>query len=169
MREHATRRWTAALLSCALVWAAGAARADDGAAPRRATAPTRRPAARKAPAPADHPRPAVYYRRTWGIDIVGVHPVSSGLMLRFDYRVVDPERAAVLTDHQVRPYLVDEASRTALAVPAMENVGELRQQAALEPDHTYFMIFGNPGRLVKPGSRVTLLAGNLRAEGLVVR
>jgi hypothetical protein len=51
----------------------------------------------------------------------------------------------------------------------MENVGELRQTAALEPDRTYFMIFGNPGRLVKRGSRVTIMAGNFRAEGLVVQ
>lgn len=113
-------------------------------------------------------RSSLYYQRNWGIDVVGVRPVSSGLMLRFDYRVVDPDKAAVLTDHRTRPYLIDEATRTALSVPAMEKVGELRQMAPLEPNRTYFMIFGNPGRLVKPGSRVTVVAGNLRVEGLVV-
>ena len=30
------------------------------------------------------------------------------------------------------------------------------------------MIFGNPGALVKHGGRVTLVVGNLRAEGLIV-
>jgi hypothetical protein len=110
-----------------------------------------------------------YFLRNWGIDIIGVRPVSSGYMLRFDYRVVDPERAAVLRDRKARPYLVDEKSRTALAVPAMENVGELRQVAPLEPERTYFMIFGNPGRLVRPGGRVTLVAGPFRAEGMVVK
>ncbi len=110
-----------------------------------------------------------YFLRNWGIDIVGVRPVSSGYMLRFDYRVVDPERAAVLRDRTARPFLIDERTRTALAVPAMENVGELRQVAPLETDRTYYMIFGNPGKLVKPGSRVTLVAGAFRAEGMVVK
>jgi hypothetical protein len=110
-----------------------------------------------------------YFLRNWGIDIVGVHPVSSGYMLRFDYRVVDPERAAVLRDRNARPFLIDEKSSTALAVPAMENVGELRQVAPLEVGRTYYMIFGNPGKLVKPGNRVTLVAGSFRAEGMVVK
>jgi hypothetical protein len=113
-------------------------------------------------------RHALYFQRNWGVDIVGVRRVASGSMLRFDYRVVDPSRAAVLADPRVRPYLIDEATRTALAVPAMEKVGELRQVAPLETRRTYFMIFGNPGGLVKHGGRVSLVVGNLRAEGLVV-
>lgn len=125
--------------------------------------------ARQETADAWRARRGPYFLRNWGIDIIGVRPVSSGYMLRFDYRVVDPERAAVLRDRKARPYLVDERTRTALAVPAMENVGELRQVAPLEPDRTYFMIFGNPGRLVQPGSRVTLVAGPFRAEGMVVK
>jgi len=109
-----------------------------------------------------------YFQRNWGVDIVGVRRVASGYMLRFDYRVVDPDRASVLTDTKARPYLIDEATRTALAVPAMENIGELRQVAPLEANRTYFVIFGNPGGLVKRGGRVTLVVGDFRAEGLVV-
>jgi hypothetical protein len=108
-------------------------------------------------------------QRSWGVDVVGVHPVSSGYMLRFDYRVVGPDRAQALQDRKVRPYLIDEKTGIALAVPAMENIGELRQVAPTEPGRTYFMMFGNPGRLVKPGSRVTVVVGNFRAEGLVVQ
>jgi hypothetical protein len=110
----------------------------------------------------------LFYQRNWGIDIVGVRPVSSGSMLRFDYRVVDPQKASALGDRKARPYLIDERTRTALAVPAMENIGELRQVAPLELNRTYFMIFGNPGGLVKRGSRVTVMVGNLKIEGLVV-
>ncbi len=113
-------------------------------------------------------RHSKWFQRNWGIDVVAIRPVSSGLMLRFDYRVVDPELASVLTDRTARPYVIDERTRTALAIPAMENIGELRQVAPLETGRTYYMIFGNPGRLVKRGGRVTLVAGDLRAEGLVV-
>ena len=115
-----------------------------------------------------HARRGLTFKRNWGIDIVAIHPVSSGLMLRFDYRVVDPAKAGVLTDRRTRPYLIDEATRTALAIPVMDKVGELRQIAPLEENRTYFMIFGNPGRLVKHGSRVTLVAGDLRATSLIV-
>jgi hypothetical protein len=175
MRNEKTRHWCSkALVGLLAGLLASAAAADEG--PRRTAAqPTRIASARRLPAGKDHAavhsmvRPAVYYRRTWGIDIVGVRPVASGLMLRFDYRVVDPTLAAVLTDRQSKPYLIDQASRTALAVPAMENVGELRQIAPLEAGRTYFMIFGNPGRVVKRGSRVTIMVGNFRAEELVVQ
>lgn len=148
-------------LALALALAAPAAAAGQGAA-----APARLASA--AAAKAWHARRGKALQRQWGVDLKGIHPVSSGLMLRLDYQVLDPARAAALADKRVRPYLIDEATGTALAVPAMEKVGELRQTAAPVADRTYFMIFGNPGRLVKRGSRVTLVVGNLRAEGVVV-
>ena len=129
------------------------ATADDGA---------------KAPAASWHARQGLRFQRTWGVDVVGVRRVSSGLMLRFDYRVVAPEKASVLTDRRNRPYLIDEKTGIALAVPAMEKVGELRQVAQLEPNRTYYIIFGNPGAVVKHGAKVTVVAGRFRAEGLEV-
>jgi hypothetical protein len=151
MRTRASRALATALLACLL-----AVPAVPEATGRAETASGWRA------------RRSQYFQRTWGVDIVGVRPVSSGYMLRFDYKVLDPEKAAALADRKSRAYLIDEASRTALAVPAMEKVGELRQVAPLEEGRTYFVIFGNPGRLVKHGSRVTLVVGNFRAEGLVV-
>lgn len=113
-------------------------------------------------------RHGLFFRRNWGVEIVGVRRVSSGLMLRFDYRVLDPTRAVSLNDKHARPYLIDQSTGTALSVPAMENVGELRQVAPYQANRRYFIIFGNPGGLVKHDGRVTLVVGNLRAEGLVV-
>lgn len=115
------------------------------------------------------PAKNLFFKRTWGVEIVGVKPVSSGYMLAFRYRVVDPELAATLNDKHQRPYLVDNATQTVLSVPAMENVGELRQGATPQKDRTYFMIFGNPGKLVKPGSTVSVVAGAFRVDGLVVQ
>jgi hypothetical protein len=113
-------------------------------------------------------RDSLYYKRNWGVEIIGIKPVSSGYMLAFRYRVLDPEKAKVLNDRHSRAYLRDEATGTVLAVPAMENIGELRTGSAPEADRTYFMIFGNPGKLVKTGSRVTVVAGNLHVDGLIV-
>jgi hypothetical protein len=109
-----------------------------------------------------------YYKRAWGVEFLGIKPVSSGYMLSFRYRIIDATKAKPFNDRKQKAFLVDEATGIALAVPALENVGELRPGAAPEPDRTYFMVFGNPGKLVKTGSRVTLVIGNLRAEGLIV-
>jgi hypothetical protein len=109
-----------------------------------------------------------YYKRAWGVEFLGIKIVSSGYMLSFRYRVLDAVKAKPFNDRKEKAYLIDEATGIFLAVPALENVGELRSGAAPESDRTYFMVFGNPGKLVKPGSRVTLVIGNLRAEGLIV-
>ncbi|MDB6085430.1 MAG: putative transrane protein [Gammaproteobacteria bacterium] len=108
------------------------------------------------------------YKREWGVDIAGVRRVSSGYMLRFSYRVVDPAKAAPLLDEKAKPYLYDVASGARFAVPAMENVGELRQTGKPVPDRTYFVIFGNPGKLVRSGSRVRIVIGNFEVDDLVV-
>lgn len=113
-------------------------------------------------------RDGQYYKRNWGVEIIGVKPVSSGYMLAFRYRVIDPDKAKLLNDRNAKAYLRDEASGTMLAVPAMENVGELRTGAKPEADRSYFMIFGNPGKLVKSGSRIGVVVGNFRVDGLVV-
>jgi hypothetical protein len=113
--------------------------------------------------------PGQYYRRNWGIDVVGVKPVSSGSMLAFRYRILDPDKARVLNDRKSRAYLIDAATGTVLMVPTLENVGELRPGATPRAGRTYFMIFGNPGQLVKSGSRVSVVAGGLRIDGLVVQ
>jgi len=113
-------------------------------------------------------RSSLYFKRNWGIDIVGVHPVSSGQMLAFRYRVLDEDKAKALFDKTLKPYLIDEATGTRLAVPSMENVGDLRQDVTPEEDRIYYMIFGNPGKLVKPGSRVSIVIGNFHIDGLIV-
>lgn len=110
----------------------------------------------------------LYYKRNWGVEIIGVKPVASGFMLAFRYRIIDPEKAKVLNDRHTKAYLRDRATGTVLSVPAMENVGELRPGAAPQPDRTYFMIFGNPGKLVKSGSHVSVVAGNLQINDLIV-
>ena len=89
-------------------------------------------------------------------------------MLRLTYRVVDPDKARALFDKKLRPFLIDEVTGARLAVPAMENVGELRQTAQPVVDRNYFMIFGNPEKLVKSGGRVSIVIGDLHVDGFVV-
>jgi hypothetical protein len=110
-----------------------------------------------------------YYGLIWGVEILGVKVVSSGLMLRFSYRVLDANKAKVLNDKKATPLLIDQKSGAKLEVPTLEKVGQLRQSPPPENDHEYWMVFSNKGELVKPGSRVDIVIGNFRAKGLVVR
>jgi hypothetical protein len=110
-----------------------------------------------------------YLRRTWGVDVVGVRLVSSEWMLEFKFRVLDPEKAAPLLDEHTKPYIVDEASGARLAVPAMENVGELRQHTTPDANRTYFMIFGNADKIVPRGGRVSVVIGKFEATDLPVQ
>ena len=109
-----------------------------------------------------------YFDSLWGVDIIGVKLVSSGWMLQFKYRVTDPEKAKELLGNHAKPYLVDEASGAKLAVPAMENVGELRQAAVPEAGRTYFIIFGNANKIVQRGAKVSVEIGSFMADELIV-
>ena len=110
-----------------------------------------------------------YYQLLWGVDIVGVKLVSSGVMLRFSYRVVDSNKAKMLNDKKATPLLIDQKTRARLVIPTMEKVGQLRQSSTPENGREYWMLFSNKGNLVKPGSRVDVVIGNFRAEGLIVQ
>ena len=115
-----------------------------------------------------HAREGMKIQRNWGVDVIGVHPISTGFMLSFKYRVVDAEKAAFLNDKRSKAFLIDEATGNVLGVPIMEKLGELRQKSPPELNRTYFIMFGNPGKLVKSGSVVSVVIGEFRIENLVV-
>ena len=79
-----------------------------------------------------HAFDSTYYKRKWGVEIIGVRLVSSKGMLRFNYRVLDAEKAKTLNDKKFNPFLVDEVSGVKLGVPEMDKVGKLRQSS--EPE-----------------------------------
>lgn len=109
-----------------------------------------------------------YFVSTWGVDIIGVRLIASGWMLQFKYRVVDARKARPLLSSHAKPYLVDRASGATLAVPAMENIGELRQTTPPEDGRVYYMIFGNANRIVQRGNRVNVAVGPFVADDLTV-
>ena len=106
--------------------------------------------------------------RTWGVQVVGVHLTASDWMIEFKYRVTDPEKASGLLGHKAKPYLTDRPSGAKLAVPAMENVGELRQAADPQSGRDYFILFGNANKIVRRGNVVDVEIGAFRADGLIV-
>ena len=109
-----------------------------------------------------------YYEGVWGVESLAVKWAESGELIRFSYKVLDPARAAALSDVKSEPALIAPAAGVKLVIPSMENIGRLRQTSAPEEGKSYWMAFSNKGRLVKRGDRVSVVIGQFHADGLVV-
>jgi len=112
-----------------------------------------------------------YYQAVWGVDKLVARVAASGSLVRFSYRVTDPERAAVLADKHAKPAMYDPRSQRVLEIPVLEQVGALWQagvEMKIEKGKEYWMTFSNKGQPVKPGDRVTVVIGAFRVDGLMV-
>ena len=104
-----------------------------------------------------------------GIRVESLRLTAADYMLDLRYRITDPERAAAFFNRKTELQLVDSVSGARLAVPNTPKLGKLRQVARKDmPDRSYFMLFANPGRYLKAGSQVTLVAGDTRISHLTV-
>lgn len=147
--------------------------AAQTAAPPRPEQPAEKTAAASAPYRNQPPRianrAAAIYEAVWGIADPSVKAVESGVILRFSYRVLDPQKAKPLNDKKIDPVLESPERGVRLSIPTMEKVGQLRQAPQnIEAGKSYWMAFSNPGRPIKPGDRVDVVIGNFHARGLVV-
>jgi hypothetical protein len=110
----------------------------------------------------------MYYQGVWGVGELHVKVAESGQLIRFNYQVFDPNKAAALNDKKAEPALYDAQGRVKLSVPQMEKVGKLRQESTPKAGMTYWMAFSNPTLAVKRGHRVDVVIGGFRATNLVV-
>ena len=113
-------------------------------------------------------RAEMHYQGVWGVDSFRLKWAESGELVRFSWRVVDPDRAVALNDKKAEPTLIDPQAGVSLVVPAVSNVGKMRQSSTPEAGKSYWMAFSNAGRRVKRGDRVSVVIGKFRAEGLAV-
>lgn len=110
-----------------------------------------------------------YYGIIWGVDSFSVKQVESGELIRFSWRVLNSDRAKLLNEEKVEPYLIDPARAAKLVVPELPFMGKMRVKSAPEAGKTYWMGFSNPGKVVKPGDRVIIVIGRFYANALVVQ
>ena len=110
----------------------------------------------------------MYYEGVWGVTELHVRTAESGGLIRFNYRVLDPQKAAALNDKKAHPEMLDIQAGVKLVVPQMDKIGQLRQSSAPKAGMTYWMAFSNPTRVVKRGHRVDVVIGSFRAENLIV-
>lgn len=114
------------------------------------------------------PQERAYYVAAWGVDKMKVSYTASGNLIRFSYRVSEPERAKLLGDKKFTPYMIGQRSRVVLQVPVMDKVGTLRQATVPQAGQEYWMVFSNKGNYVRPGDRVNVVIGAFHADGLMV-
>lgn len=104
----------------------------------------------------------------WGIEVTSARLTAHGHMVDFRYRVLDADKAAPLFERQTKPNLIHEGSGKVLAVPQPAKTGALRNSSTPQAGKIYWMFFGNAGKLVQPGDRVTVVIGDFRLDQLVV-
>ena len=104
----------------------------------------------------------------WGIRILSIRPTAAGHLLDLRFRVIDAGKAAGILSDEKKPFIIDQKSKLILPVPVTKS-GALRQTTTRpQKGRTYFFLFSNPQGLVKEGTKVTLVIGDLRAENIIV-
>lgn len=155
------------LLALALNWPGPAAGAASPPQPALDAAPAKGSAPKQ---DAGKTKLAQLAEERLGVKIRGVRLSAAGFMLDLRYRVLDAAKAAPMLDRKVQPYLLD-SSGARLGVPASPKVGQLRSTrrgGEILMDRDYSMLFGNPGRYLKQGSKITLVVGEQKIENLTV-
>lgn len=175
LNNRSPYRGLVAVLALAAFVANAADTPNTGGAGPTAPAPSRVLDPRSAGAAPAHYHPdrfagnaSKYYWAVWGVDSLNVRLVESGQMIRFSYRVLDPNKAKVLNEKDSTATLIAPEVGVSLVVPTMEKIGQLRQAMTPEAGRSYWVAFSNRGRLVKRGDRVDVVIGNFQAKNLVV-
>jgi hypothetical protein len=131
------------------------------------------PAEENTPPPKESPAAtepsAESLEQKWGIKVSSVFLSAGGNMVDFRYRVLDPTKAALLSNPEIKPQLTQQASGAKLSVPNTPKVGPLRQTTR-QPvaGKIYFMLFANTRHQVKSGDKVTITMGDFKLENLTV-
>jgi len=106
----------------------------------------------------------------WGVEVLDIKLTAADNLLHFRYKIIDPDKASPLTSLHVKPYVIDQKTGYKIMVPNLPKVGSLRQRSReARPDLIYFILFANPGMVIKSGDKVTVVIGDLRVADLTVK
>jgi hypothetical protein len=125
-----------------------------------ATSPAKPPRARSLPAAVS----AAGLVERSGVRVVRVAATGGGGLLDLRYQVVDPGAAAGVHDPATPPALVDE--RTGLVIHRLLMGHEHR--GVMKAGVTYYLVFTNPGNIVRRGDRVSVVLGGARLGHVLV-
>ncbi|OHB78722.1 MAG: hypothetical protein A2Z25_15210 [Planctomycetes bacterium RBG_16_55_9] len=104
----------------------------------------------------------------WGIKIEAAMLSAGGYMIDFRFRVLDAAKAAQIFDRKIMPYMIDQQTGATFIVPSPPKIGPLRAGRNIKENKVYFIIFANPARYVKSGSKITVVVGDFKVQDIVV-
>ena len=121
----------------------------------------------------------------WGIRVSGVSLAMSGAAVDFRYAVVDQDKALLLAQGVAEAYLIDQATGTKISLTppptkgpssARSNAKMARQGGGFPPSpnrlangRTNSLLLPNLTGIVKSGSVVTVVVGNIQAQNVLVQ
>ena len=106
--------------------------------------------------------------KKWGVRPLSIQLTAAGNLLDYRFRVIDPDKALAHMKRGDTAFIIDQASGIKLTVPRTK-VGPLRQTGSKpSAGKVYPILFSNTGKVIKQGSKVTLVIGDFRMEDIVV-
>lgn len=93
-----------------------------------------------------------------GVRVVRVAVTGDGGLVDLRYQVLDAEKAVAVHDTARPPLLIDERTGGIVGRLYMGHSHNQPPKLGL----TYYLIFENPGELLRPGGRVTVRLGDAR-------
>lgn len=104
-----------------------------------------------------------------GIQVQHVRMSAHGRIVDLRYKVTDGERAKFISNKELKPLMVDQKTGEKLTVPSGPKTGSLRNLGAMsDTNKTYIMMFSNPKQVIKSGSIVDLVLGDITIKDLKV-
>jgi hypothetical protein len=100
-----------------------------------------------------------------GVRVVQVALTGGGGLLDLRYQVIDADKAAGLHDPATPPAIVEEGT----GLVAKDLLMGHAHSEGFKAGVTYYFVFENPGNLVKPGDRVSILLGGIQVEHIDVK
>jgi hypothetical protein len=121
------------------------------------------------PTPAGQPLPEAVSRAQLversGVRITQLDATGGGGLLDLRYQVVDPGPAAAVHAPETPPAIVDQ--KTGMVIDSLlmghQHTGQLHAA------QTYYLVFNNPGNVVRSGDRVSVVLGDALVDDVRVR
>jgi hypothetical protein len=108
---------------------------------------------------------AITFEEKTGLRLVRVAVTAGGGMIDLRLKVLDPDKAMIVHERSNPPTVIDEATGQAINRPWMEH----SRGHHLHHDATYYQLLLNPGRVIKRGSHVTLVVGEVKLQHVTVQ
>jgi hypothetical protein len=105
----------------------------------------------------------------WGIEPVHLRFTAAGYMIEFRYKVIDPEKATVLSHNKIYPRLKAMKSRARLVVPYFPTTGFAKSHRKfLKAGKNYVAIFSNENRHLLPGDEARVQIDDAQSAVMTV-